>query len=88
MNKRKIMNVELQMSLSTDSAWWINRSLLYLCRTYDNLESGGDYENIRPSMQVSIVANDVFSDSKPEFYSRYYMKNDKNDHLYILATSV
>ena len=81
-NGRKIMNIELQMHLSTDSPWWINRSLLYLCRTYDNLEGGGDYADIRPSIQVSIVSQDVFSEVKPEFYAQYYLKNDRNDHVY------
>ena len=81
-NNKGILNIELQMLLSTDSVWWINRSLLYLCRTFDNLGSGGDYEDILPSMQVCIVPKDVFSDVTPEFYSRYYMKNDANGHIY------
>ena len=81
-NNERIMNVELQMLLSTDSKWWINRSLLYLCRTYDNLKKGGKYDNIYPSMQVSIVPEDVFSETEPEFYSSYHLKNDKNGHIY------
>ena len=81
-NDEKLMNVELQMLLSADSKWWINRSLLYLCRTYDNLKKGGDYGNIYPSMQVSIVPADVFSGAEPEFYSSYHLKNDKNSHIY------
>jgi predicted transposase/invertase (TIGR01784 family) len=79
---RKIMNIELQMLLSTDSTWWINRSLLYLCRTYDNLEGGADYTKIRPSMQVSIVCKDLFSDVEPEFYAQYYLENVRNRHVY------
>lgn len=81
-NDEKLMNVELQMLLSADSKWWINRSLLYLCRTYDNLKKGVDYGNIYPSMQVSIVPADVFSGAEPEFYSSYHLKNDKNSHIY------
>ena len=81
-NNKGILNIELQMLLSTDSVWWINRSLLYLCRTFDNLGSGGDYEDIFPSMQVCIVPKDLFSDVPPEFYSRYYMINDANGHIY------
>lgn len=79
---RKIVNVELQMSLSTDSIWWINRSLLYLCRSFDNLEGGEDYREIRPTMQVCIVPKDVFSEAEPEFYSQYYLKNDRSGHIY------
>jgi len=81
-NDRKIVNVELQMRLATDSTWWINRSLLYLCRTFDNLEGGRDYRDIRPSMQVCIVPNDVFSGTEHEFYAQYYMKNDRSGHIY------
>lgn len=79
---KKIMNIELQMCLSTDSTWWINRSMLYLCRTYDNLEGGGDYAKIRSAMQVSIVPKDIFSDAESEFYAKYYLKNDRNDQVY------
>lgn len=78
----KIMNIELQMLLSSENTWWINRSLLYLCRTYDNLKSGADYTEIRPSMQVSIVPQDIFSDVEAEFYAQYYLENVRNRHVY------
>lgn len=81
-NGRKIVNVELQMRLATDSIWWLNRSLLYLCRTFDNLESGNDYGDIRPSMQVCIVPKEVFSETKPEFYAQYYLINELTGHIY------
>ena len=81
-NDKKILNIELQMLVSTDSVWWINRSLLYLCRTFDNLKGGGDYGDILPSMQVCIVPKDIFSGVTPEFYSQYFMKNDANGHIY------
>ena len=81
-NDRKIVNVELQMRLATDSTWWLNRSLLYLCRTFDNLEGGNDYGYIRPSIQVCIVPKELFSDTEPEFYSRYYLKNERSGHIY------
>ena len=81
-NDRKIVNVELQMRLATDSTWWLNRSLLYLCRTFDNLEGGNDYGYIRPSIQVCIVPKELFSDAEPEFYSRYYLKNERSGHIY------
>ena len=81
-NDRKIVNVELQMSLATDSTWWLNRSLLYLCRTFDNLKGGNDYGYIRPSMQVCIVPKELFSDTEPEFYSQYYLKNERSGHIY------
>jgi hypothetical protein len=81
-NGKKILNIELQMLVSTDSVWWINRSLLYLCRTFDNLEGSEDYGDIVPSMQVCIVPNDIFAGVAPEFYSRYYMTNEVTRHIY------
>ena len=81
-NRSSIVNVELQMVLTTDSKWWINRSLLYLCRTFDNVEAGREYSEALPSVQVCIIPKDMFSDAPPEFYSQYMLMNDRNGHIY------
>jgi len=81
-NRSSIVNVELQMVLTTDSRWWINRSLLYLCRTFDNVEAGREYSEALPSVQVCIVPKDMFSDAPPEFYAQYMLMNDRNGHIY------
>ena len=82
LNEKKLINVELQVHIATDSPWWINRSLLYLCRIFDNLKSGENYGKILPSMQISIVTKDIFSDAEPEFYAHYLLKNTKSGHVY------
>jgi len=82
LNENKLINVELQIHITTDSPWWINRSLLYLCRVFDNLQAGESYEKILPSMQVSIVVHDIFSDAEPEFYAHYLLKNTRSGHVY------
>ena len=81
-NRSSIVNVELQMVLTMDSKWWINRSLLYLCRTFDNVEAGREYSEALPSVQVCIIPKDMFSDAPPEFYSQYMLMNDRNGHIY------
>ena len=70
-NNEKIVNIELQIAVSADDLKWINRSILYLCRTFDNIGSGEEYEKIHPSMQISILPRDLFSDAPPEFYAHY-----------------
>jgi len=82
LNEKKLINVELQVHIATDSPWWINRSLLYLCRIFDNLKAGENYGKILPSMQISIVTKDIFSDAEPEFYAHYLLKNTKSGHVY------
>jgi len=33
-------------------------------------------------MQVCIVPKELFSDTEPEFYSQYYLKNERSGHIY------
>ena len=60
---------------------WINRSLLYLCRTFDNLQAAEDYERIKPATHVGILDFNLFPEH-PEFYARYLMTNVKNGNVY------
>ena len=82
LNNAMIINIELQVAVVVDDLKWINRSILYLCRTFDNIGTGEDYENILPSMHISILPKDLFSDAPPEFYACYYLKNVGNGHIY------
>ena len=82
LNSEKIVNIELQIAVSTDDLKWINRSILYLCRTFDNIGSSDEYETIHPSMHISILPRDLFSDAPQEFYAHYYLKNVGNGHIY------
>ena len=77
-----IYNFEIQLRLAFNSKWWINRSLLYLCRSYDNLKSGNDYEDILPATQISIVKEDFFPDEPPEFFAEYMFLNTRTHTPY------
>ena len=55
--------------------YWKERSLTYLCRNYDNLESGQEYDEVIPAMQISILDFDLF-EGVEELSSRYYLINE------------
>ena len=78
MNNAEILDIEIQIGNEHN---WIPRSLLYLCRAYDNLEAGEDYENTKPATQVGILNFDLFPEH-PEFYAKYLMTNVKNGNVY------
>ena len=81
-DEKHIVNVELQMGYKYGKQWWINRSLLYLCRSYDNIDSGDDYRKIKPTTHIGIVTEDLFKNEKPEFYARYKLLNIRTHKEY------
>ena len=34
---------------------WTDRSLSYLCRNFDNLHAGENYQNVRPVIQIGLL---------------------------------
>lgn len=78
MNNDEILNIELQVY--TDK-YWIQRSILYLCRAYDSIGEGDDYSELKPTTHFCITDQDLFPDY-PEFYSEYLLLNTKNHHPY------
>lgn len=76
LNQNRYINIEMQVS---KQGYWTKRSLTYLCRTYDNLESGQDYEEAIPAVQISILDFDLFDDVE-ELLSRYYLINDNLEY--------
>ncbi|MBR5968893.1 MAG: Rpn family recombination-promoting nuclease/putative transposase, partial [Lachnospiraceae bacterium] len=79
MNNAEILNIELQVIRDPD---WIKRSLLYLCRAYDNIkgEEKG-YERLKPTTHIGILDHDLFPEH-PEFYAKYLMINVKTGMVY------
>ena len=51
-NNKRIINLELQISNERN---WPDRSLGYLCRSYDNLNKGDDYIETKPAVQNSTI---------------------------------
>lgn len=76
-NNRKI-NIEMQVLNTKD---WPERSLTYLCRSFDNLESGKNYLNVMPTIHIGILDYTLFPEY-PEFYAHYAMMNVKTHNLY------
>ncbi len=73
LNSSKIINLEMQVKRQNN---WTERSLVYLCRTFDNAGSGKDYAKVIPAHQISILSFSL-PELKKEFYSHYYISNEK-----------
>lgn len=78
LNNSKRLNIELQ---TTNYGNWTDRSLLYLCRAFDDLAKGEDYSNLKTTIHIGILDFTLFSDSR-EFYSEYLLMNTKNHKIY------
>ncbi len=78
LNNGEIINVELQMYFD---AYWIKRSLLYLCKAYNSIEEGESYGHLLPTTQICITDQNLF-EHEPEFYSHYLFMNTKNHQVY------
>ena len=78
LNKSMRINLEMQAISQTS---WPNRSVIYLCRTFDNLPAGGDYGQLLPAKQIGILDFTLFPD-EPEFFAHYRMVNVKNQKVF------
>ena len=73
-NNSSLVNLEMQVINEYN---WPERSLGYLCRTYDNLNKGSDYLESKPAYQVSFLDFDLFENNK-SLLSVYKLSNQKN----------
>lgn len=78
LNHNRKINIEMQIVNGKD---WPERSLTYLCKTFDNLKSGEDYINVMPVIHIGILDFTLFP-NYPEFYSHYAIKNIINNNIY------
>ncbi len=78
MNNSTILNIEMQVINLHN---WVERSMSYLCRTFDNLDHGEDYTNVRPAIQIGLLDYTLFREA-PEFYATYYLMNEKTHQKY------
>lgn len=78
LNDYTIINLEMQVINEHN---WTDRSLSYLCRSFDSLKSGELYQNARPVIQIGLLNFTLFPDH-PEFYATYQLLNVKNYTLY------
>lgn len=78
LNNGYTINLEMQKE---DYNNWQYRSLCYLCREFDSLNHGDDYEDVKTAYQISFLNFDLFEDH-PEFFARYQMRNVRDGHVY------
>lgn len=78
LNDYTIINLEMQVINEHN---WTDRSLSYLCRSFDNLKSGELYQSVRPVIQIGLLNFTLFPEH-PEFYATYQLLNVKNHTLY------
>ncbi len=86
LNDHMLINLEMQVANYRN---WPERSMTYLCRNFDQLQSGQDYLEVRPTIHIGFLDFTVFPEL-PEFYATYKMMNVKNHHIFTdkLALSV
>ena len=78
MNDDTVINLEMQVKNFHN---WPNRSLSYLCRNFDSLQKGEDYESASAVIHISLLDFDLFP-QRPEFYARYRMMNVRTHEIY------
>ena len=77
LNNNTCLNLEMQVLNEGD---WVDRSLSYLCRAYDDLQHGEDYSEAKCAIHIGILDFTLFKEC-PEFYASYKMMNVKNHHV-------
>lgn len=78
LNDKSLINLEMQVNNEHN---WAERSLSYLCRTFDHLYRGQDYEEALPVHHIGFLDFTLFPDY-PEFYATYQLLNIKTHYLY------
>lgn len=74
-NKTKV-NLEMQVMRHEG---WRERTLVYACREFDDLNKGDDYREVLGVWQISICCFDLFED-EPEFFSDFMLVNTGKQH--------
>lgn len=78
LNDETSINLEMQVVNKHD---WPERSLLYLCRDFDNVERGSEYKDVRNTFHIGFLDFTLFKDH-PEFYGTYRLRNVKDGYEY------
>ena len=72
------INLEMQVENKHN---WTDRSLAYLCRSFDQLYRGQEYEEALPVIHIGFLDYTLFPDV-PEFYAKNMLMNVKNHWIY------
>lgn len=78
LNNRTLINLEMQIANKLN---WRERSVMYLCRSFDQLNHGQDYLDAKPAVHIGFFDYTLFEE-QPEFYASYKLINVKNHQKY------
>ena len=78
LNNKILINLEMQV---TNQLNWRDRSVMYLCRSFDQLNHGQNYESAKPAIHIGLLDYSLFID-QPEFYASYKLINVKSHQTY------
>lgn len=77
-NHSLCMNFEMQI---TNDGNWLERSVSYTARLYDNLNSGDDYKDVTPVHHIGFLTFDLFEDGN-KFFDTFTLQNEDNSQKY------
>lgn len=78
LNNHTLINLEMQIANKLN---WRERSVMYLCRSFDQLNRGQDYMEAKPAVHIGFLDYTLFNE-QPEFYASYKLINVKNNQKY------
>ncbi len=78
LNNKKILGLEMQVA---NEGNWKDRALVYLCRTFDQLSHGQEYDEALPVTHIGFLDFTLFKDN-PEFYATNMMLNVKSHRIF------
>lgn len=78
LNDDTFINLEMQIANELN---WPNRSVMYLGRSFDQLNHGQNYNEIKPVIHIGFLNYTLFKEY-PEFYATYKLINVNNHHIY------
>ncbi len=78
MNDSTVINFEMQ---AYTMKGWKERSLLYLCRAFDDIHKGDEYISVKEVMHIGFLDFTLFP-QLPEFHATYKLLNVKNHQVY------
>ena len=79
LNNNTSINVEMQV---LKFQHWTERSLSYLCRSYDKLNKGTSYADTKAAIHIGILDYDLFPEEETRFYTTYHLADDVTHKIY------
>ena len=77
-NQTEFLNLEMQVYHDPN---WIDRSISYTARCFDNLNRGETYDQILPVTHIGFLNYTLFPEH-PEFHANYQLVNTINHQIY------